>query len=344
MNKTDIVKMKTEKRTPSVSIVVPVYNMERYLEQCLESIRTQTLQDWECIVVDDGSTDRSPAICDEYARKDSRFVVIHKQNGGVSSARNAGLEAFSGEYLGFVDPDDWIEPEMFEHLLKIAKDNDAEISCVGCWKEYVGSSHPKPIVSRLKILDRKASMREMGYERIPNYLCNKLHAKSIVSGKFPEGRVYEDVFIYGEWLKKINRMVVDPILLYHYRMRKGSIIHISQNKSDHFQACLDKMRMVAFAENGVDSLSESIYINKSAINSAKVIARFEKNQNSCRQRINEIRLKLSEYPLPSIRKIGPKKWFRAYLLRNHLNVFIQLMRMVYSLDFGSKHRNSHLYD
>lgn len=104
---------------PEVSIIVPVYNVEKYLHQCLDSIQAQTFRNWECIVVDDGSTDSSASICDLYSHADSRFIVIHKENGGVSSARNAALEIARGEFIGFADPDDWCEPGMFGHLLHL---------------------------------------------------------------------------------------------------------------------------------------------------------------------------------------------------------------------------------
>ena len=104
---------------PKISIIVPVYNVEKYLRRCLDSIASQTFNDWECILIDDGSPDNSGVICDEYAEKDSRFRVIHQKNAGVSAARNAGLDAARGEWVGFVDSDDWIEKEMLFSLLSV---------------------------------------------------------------------------------------------------------------------------------------------------------------------------------------------------------------------------------
>lgn len=100
--------------SPKISIIVPVYNVEKYIRRCLDSIAGQTFTDWECICVDDGTPDASGKICDEYAQKDGRFVVIHKENGGVSSARNVGLDVAKGEYVTFCDSDDWVEKEMLE--------------------------------------------------------------------------------------------------------------------------------------------------------------------------------------------------------------------------------------
>ena len=112
---------------PQVSIIVPVYNVEAYLRRSLNSILAQTIPNWECICVDDGSPDGCGAILDEYAARDARFVVIHKENGGTSTARNAGLDAARGEYISFVDPDDWIEPNTYELALSAARETDADL-------------------------------------------------------------------------------------------------------------------------------------------------------------------------------------------------------------------------
>ena len=112
---------------PMISVIVPVYNVESYLARCVDSILTQTYQNLEVILVDDGSKDNSGVICDDYARRDSRVNVIHKENGGLSSARNAGIEAAGGEYLAFVDSDDWIEPDAYERLLSAMQKHAAKL-------------------------------------------------------------------------------------------------------------------------------------------------------------------------------------------------------------------------
>ena len=115
-----------------LSIIVPVYNVENYLPKCIESILAQTFRDFELILVDDGSPDCCPAICDEYAAKDSRIAVIHQQNTGVSVARNAGLDRARGKYIGFVDPDDWIAPEMYEEMIAYIEKSNADLAVCGC--------------------------------------------------------------------------------------------------------------------------------------------------------------------------------------------------------------------
>ena len=115
-------------KEPKISVIVPVYKVEPYLRKCLDSIVNQTYRNLEIILVDDGSPDNCGAICDEYAAGDGRIRVIHQENGGVSSARNAGLSAVTGEWVGWVDSDDWIEPDMYEYLLKNALEQNADIA------------------------------------------------------------------------------------------------------------------------------------------------------------------------------------------------------------------------
>ena len=124
---------------PTISVIVPVYNVEPWLKENLESIRTQSFTDYECILVDDGSTDGGPALCDKYARNDDRFKVIHKPNGGLSDARNAGIGIATGEYLGFVDSDDWIEPDMYATLMDMALREDLKLVCGGRYDVYEGA-------------------------------------------------------------------------------------------------------------------------------------------------------------------------------------------------------------
>lgn len=128
---------------PKISIIVPVYNVEKYLEKCVRSILAQTFTDFELILVDDGSPDSSGAMCDQFAEQDQRVKVIHKENGGLSDARNAGIEIATGEYLGFVDSDDYIADDMYELLYTNIVKEDADLSICGIYDVYEGK---EPIV------------------------------------------------------------------------------------------------------------------------------------------------------------------------------------------------------
>ena len=121
---------------PKISIIVPIYNVEKYLDKCVSSILNQTFTDFELLLVDDGSPDRCGEMCDEYAKKDSRVKVIHRKNGGLSAARNSGIDAACGKYIGFIDSDDYIEENMYEHLYDVITKYDADIACGGIFDTY----------------------------------------------------------------------------------------------------------------------------------------------------------------------------------------------------------------
>lgn len=334
-------------KEPAISIIVPVYNMERYLRKCLDSIKSQTFTDWECILVDDGSIDGSPKICDEYAATDSRFKTIHQKNGGLSNARNTALRIVRGEYIGFIDSDDWIEPEMYELLYKLAIEYNAEISQVGYRTEYIGRHSTKHLTNIVKVIDGKTAMKEIGFDRLPNYVWNKLHHRSIITCDFPNGRNFEDIFVYSHWLKNVKNMALDPSPMYHYRMRKGSIIHAdaAKNRYDFFLSCIDRINLIEYNQKEeTDNNHKNAYINKSAVNACKTISRMERNYTSRTQAIKRICEKLDNYPLPPMRYMNPKTWWRAKLLRKYPKVFTKLMRGVHLFDLDSKHRAMHMYE
>lgn len=333
--------------TPKISIIVPIYNISAYLRQCLDSIQAQTFKDWECILVDDGSTDSSPLVCDEFAARDPRFKVIHKTNGGVSSARNAGLLAASAELIGFVDPDDWTEPTMFEKLYNLITDYDADIAQVGYIKEYQGRHSIKHFVHKTTIINGEEAVRQISFDKIPNYLWNKLHRRRIMTCKFPEGRTFEDLYVYGHWLLNVKKMVIDPTPLYHYRMRKGSIVHSNsyQKRYDYFLACIDTMKKIEkILLTKKDKNRKNAYINRSGVVAAKIIARTVENPSTREEAIKKLSNEVKMYPLPSPRFIGLKNWWRAKLLRSKPQFFCSLMRGVHHFDLDYKDRRQKYFD
>lgn len=331
---------------PKISIIVPVYNMERYLKECLESIKAQTFTDWECIVVNDGSLDSSQAIIEKFVRIDPRFKLINTENGGQSKARNVALAASKGDYIGFVDSDDWIEPEMFGRLYKLATENNAEMALVGFWKEYNGRRSAKHYTHGIKVIDGSTAMKAMAYDKITNYLWNKLHRRDIITCEFPVGMKYEDIFVYGQWLRNVKKMVLDPTPLYHYRMRVGSTVHSADanNKYDYFLASRHRMEMIDNISSGANDVNKrNAYLNKAAVNACKCIARQEKDVTKRYDTIIRISDEIKSTPLPPIKFMKPKIWLRAKLLRNHPKIFILLMRGVHLLDLDSFYRGKQLY-
>lgn len=202
---------------PKISIIVPVYNVEKYLRRCLDSIVAQTFTDWECICVDDGSPDNSGKILDEYAVKDKRFVIIHKENGGVSSARNTGLNIARGEWISFCDSDDWIDKKCFEKVFVFCK-SDVDIVTYGFYicDDYGYKKAYKPIVF--------FQNQEAEYA-----LWNKFIRKSLIDNfniRFDENtRLGEDVLFSLECLICSRKSKNIKQCLYFYFQKPDSVMH-----------------------------------------------------------------------------------------------------------------------
>ncbi len=209
----------------TISVIVPVYNAEKYLDRCVESIVAQTYKNLEIILVDDGSTDNSPAICDAWAKKDSRIRVIYKKNGGVSSARNAGLDACTGDYIGFADADDWMEPDMYEVLIGNAKRYSADKS--SCGYIYYGQQAVCAPAETCRVLQSSDEIRLRIVSGEHNAVWCAIYSRSVVGDiRFDESlKVAEDwLFNYQVCLKMSSEVIVNTPL-YHYEDNIESAMH-----------------------------------------------------------------------------------------------------------------------
>ncbi|EOZ5988003.1 glycosyltransferase family 2 protein [Enterococcus faecium] len=209
-----------------ISIIVPVYKVEPYLRKCVDSILAQTFTDFEVILVDDGSPDNSGKICDEYASKDSRVRVIHKKNGGLSSARNAGIDVARGKYLGFVDSDDYIEKDMYEVLYENLKTHNADISSVELIPfhddKYKKANKEKKVI----LLNKKEAIKSvLEGTQFYAYAWNKLYRKELFYNKrFLEGKTFEDAYIIIDILLESEKIIVSNEEKYFYLQRNDSIM------------------------------------------------------------------------------------------------------------------------
>lgn len=152
---------------------------------------------------------------------------------------------------------------MFELLYKLVTEHDADIAQVGFRKKYKSHRHStKHLTDNVKVIDGETAMREIGFNRLPNYVWNKLHRRGIITCDFPEGRNFEDIFVYSQWLKNVKKMVLDPTPVYHYRMRKGSIVHTDAaiNRYDYFLSCIDSMNMIESTIKGEKDITSGMYI------------------------------------------------------------------------------------
>ena len=217
---------------PKVSVIVPVFNTDRYLHQCLNSLRVQTMKDIEIIVVDDGSTDESGLICDYYSNLDARFVVIHKENEGLSEARNIGIKLARAEYIMLVDSDDWVEPTFCEVPYYIARKHNIDLVVFQFRKfaeekeKYKAEIIPtEGIVSSEELLTKYSSQASV-------VAWNKLYRKSLFNGvNYPIGYYCEDVAITHHLVFKANRGYLLADKLYNYReLRPGSITESKSRK------------------------------------------------------------------------------------------------------------------
>lgn len=214
-----------------ISIIVPVYNTEKYLEKCIESIIRQTYSHLEIILVDDGSTDGSAKICDEYAQKERRIRVIHKENGGLSDARNTGIKHATGSLIGFVDSDDYIAPHMYQILYENLKKYQADIAICGIQEvdekgQFLNSFH-KPDEKENRVLNTEEALYLLieGKDIQTNAYDKLYKAELFTNIQYPQGKNVEDLATTYRLLDKANCIVKTNQIVYYYVQRKNSIIH-----------------------------------------------------------------------------------------------------------------------
>lgn len=214
-----------------ISVIVPIYNVEAYLDQCIRSIVEQTYNKLEIILVDDGSPDKCPEICDEWALKDKRVKVIHKKNGGLSDARNAGLDVAKGDLIAFVDSDDWIEPKMYQTMLNALIKEDADICACGTIDSF--ETFEKYRTYPYYVGGSEETLAMIYKETIfPVSAWNKLHwKKNWENLRFPVGKICEDAFTTYLLVDRADKIVQIPEPLYHYRIRENSIMTSKFNLS-----------------------------------------------------------------------------------------------------------------
>lgn len=225
---------------PTISIIVPVYNVENFIGKCIESILGQTFKDFELILVNDGSIDRSGEICEEYSKKDKRIVVFHKENGGQSSARNAGIEAAKGSYIGFVDSDDWVHSDMYKILYSKAIELESDIAACNIIRFNKDSSKYYFCNDNSDyVYDRNNAMNELYLnERLTFSPCNKLYKRDLFRGiRFKEGYILEDIDFSYRIIHECNRIFYTGQALYNYRYNDNSTMRkvFSKKRLDEFE-------------------------------------------------------------------------------------------------------------
>lgn len=230
----------------TISVVIPVYNVEKYLSECLDSVVNQTYKNLQIIIVDDGSTDSSGKICDEYAEKDDRITVVHQSNAGAGAAKNTGLELIDGDYFSIIDSDDYIELDMYEKMVNSLEKYNSDIAQCLFRNVFVNDSFDRKYKIKgnyPKVLTSKKFLSELLYDWKYAIFANKVFKTSLLKNiRFPVGRKIDDEFFTYKLVCNAKKVVNIDNILYNYRMRKTSVM----NENDTDRLIYD--RIVCFVE------------------------------------------------------------------------------------------------
>lgn len=246
---------------PLISVVLPIYNVEKYLCRCLDSVIAQTYKNIEIILVDDGSPDNCPKICDDYEKKDSRIKVIHQQNGGLSAARNAGLEASSGKFIAFIDSDDYVSHDYLSFMYELIDKYDADIASCGAMEVYPsGKSSPQSHDTSIHVMDSREALERMCYnEDFFVTAWDKLYRRSLFEHiRFPVGKLFEDTGTTYKLVDRARKIVSCCEIKYYYVISGGS----TSITTSAFK--MSKLDYVEMADEMADYITEKYPDLKSA--------------------------------------------------------------------------------
>lgn len=324
---------------PKISVIVPIYNVEAYLDRCLDSIVNQTYKNLEIILVDDGSPDGCSQLCDEWSRRDNRIIVMHKENGGLSDARNAGLEIASGDFIGFVDSDDWIESDMYECLYDLLCRFSADIAICGSNSvdsegRVVGvGKFPKKVVGYEDVVvfeDEKIMEAHLKKTNdINSGVWNKLYRKSIVHGiRFPKSKLYEDVFTMYKYLDRAKRVVKTRTHKYNYYQREDSICRKSFTikNFDSVQANNERYEYIKANYPNLETMARERLL----VNLLSIGFRLAKEDQISEFRVEMLK-SIKESNHLSVRNCGLslKQRWGIRLMRINLNAFQMMTKLMY---------------
>lgn len=232
---------------PLISLVIPVYNVEKYLPRCMETVFAQTYDNFEIILVDDGSTDSSGKMCDEYAAKDDRVRVFHKENGGLSDARNFGVQKARGDLVSFIDSDDCVTEDYLQYLYDLKEKYGADMACADSIVVKEGKTPKVSIIKpEEKKLNTEESLRRICHTSVS--ACHKLYKKDILlEHPYPKGRLYEDTAVTCRIVASSDNTAFSNKIIYYYFIREGTISHniISEKQYDLFWASNEQLQYIS---------------------------------------------------------------------------------------------------
>ena len=307
-----------------ISIIIPVYNVSDYLDTCVASIVRQTYSQWELILVDDDSTDDSSSKCDEWTTKDKRISVIHNHHAGPAVARNTGIERARGEYVYFMDSDDWIEADTLEYMLERMQQYDVDIVGCGVYFDYPTHSKQKAYVKKDCVLSRTEALQMIITGALPSYLPLLLWRRSVVQEPYVDVPCYEDYATGYKWFAHARRVAMFTTAKYHYIQRQGSILHT--NRRDKFLVDIYRDRHNYILQHDLMAEDECKAVTvRNFIKLAKDFARKPLSYDERLDFILLVREQIREYLPVSFRQLGLKRWLRLQLLRVSPAFFVRIV-------------------
>ena len=274
-----------------ISIVIPVYKVEKYLEKCIESVLKQTYTNLQIILVDDGSPDNCGKICDEYAKRDSRIDVIHKVNGGLSEARNVGISKAKGRYIGFVDSDDYIKENMYEILFNLIKKYNADASICNLYDVIEGKEYIRNRNNGIQEYSRLDILKEVLLDKnIQSYAWNKLYKKELFDEvKYPIGKKYEDIGTTFYIFEKCNKIVVTSEPEYYYLKRSDSLVN-NVTESTVFDYMELILQRYLYINDNIKELKQynDYYLVRTLLTANNDIKELKQIEEKTKQKYNEL--------------------------------------------------------
>lgn len=315
-----------------ISIIIPVYNVEKYIEECIKSVINQTYKKLEIILVDDGSTDNSGKICDEYSKKDDRIIVVHKKNGGVSDARNYGIEVAKGKYISFIDSDDYIEKDMYEFLYNLIKNEDAQISCCGKYIVYD---------NKTELYVKKDVKEVMNSQQAILMLCNfgymghstyaKLYKKELFKEiKYPKIKNGEDIGTTYKVFDNANKIVYDSTPKYYYRQRADSITKQKKTNDEIINVSKEFMEFVIKKYPEIEKPAICYYVYTMIGFYDSIIKSENQNKKQAKDILKEIR-KYSKQCKNEMKIQGRKRYLQSILIIHFPKIY-NIIFKIYNME------------
>ena len=322
---------------PVISVIIPVYNVGAYLDQCVQSVKKQTFSDWELILIDDGSTDNSPQICDRHSKDDARIHVVHQPNHGVAFSRNTGIRMARGEWVAFVDSDDWLEPDYLQILHQGAISNDSDVAICGRYEEHQNARRPLAITKGTAILTAQEAIQKVYQRDLQSCLWSMLLHRSIMQEPVPSFSRYEDHAVLYKWFSHGRQVVLLPDLPYHFRVRKSSLMHQNSSNGE-----LELMPIVSEMYEFIHEhqiLPDNVNRSIAAQNYIRIAKEVARSQDKSKKRIlQSIRKAIAPLLPVDLSITGSKPYRRIRLLMFSPALFIRVLS--FSQLFVLKHKPS----